>query len=298
MDKIKIGIIGTGNIGTDLLMKIMKSELLECTIFAGQNSASQNIKRASEMGINTSFNGINALLKNKNNIDIIIDATSAESHKTNASVLRAMGKHIINLTPVCDGVPCIPYINGEECADFQEINLITCAGQATIPLVYSIVQTGCKVSYIETVSTIASKSAGKATRENIDEFIETTSSAMSIFTEVKNTKVIMIINPNEPPINMRNTIYMKIEQGNIEKISNVVKQTEHCIRKYVSGYKIIVNPIFIDNILTITLQVSGKGDFLPKYAGNLDIITCAAIEMAEKYCRSILMRREQCKENH
>lgn len=202
------------------------------------------------------------------------------------------GKYIINLTPTKTGQRCVPFINGMESIYYKEVNMITCAGQATIPLAYAIVNTGCDISYIETVSTISSKSAGTATRENIDEFIETTAEAMSFFTGIKHTKSIMIINPNEPPVDMRNTIYFRMTYGNMDKIQKAVRKTEIQMKKYVPGYKIIVAPTFMDNILSLTVEVSGNGDFLPKYAGNLDIITCAAIEMAKKYNEQILVRRE------
>ena len=290
MKKARIGILGTGNIGTDLLMKILSTKSLECTVFAGHNPDSRNIKMASDLGIYTSFDGIGALVGNQNNIDIIIDATSAKAHMNHFKLLEGMGKYIINLTPTETGKKCVPYINGEECVQCKEVNTITCGGQATIPLAYAIIQSGCKVLYIETVSTISAKSAGRATRENIDEFIETTSGAMKTFTGINKTKSIMIINPNEPPVNMRNTIYFQVERGELSRICEVVKRTEQQVKKYVPGYKIIVEPSFIDNILAITVEVSGNGDFLPEYAGNLDIITCAAIEMAEKYYNNVLVK--------
>ncbi len=290
MKKAKIGILGTGNIGTDLLMKILNTESLECTVFAGHNPDSSNIKMVSDMGISTSIDGVKALVDNQNNLDIIIDATSAKAHMAHRNLLERLGKYVINLTPTETGKKCVPFINGEECVWCREVNMITCGGQATIPLAYAIVQAGCSVSYIETVSTISAKSAGKATRENIDEFIETTSGAMKLFTGVNHTKSIMIINPNEPPVNMRNTIYFQVEQGDLSRVCEGVERTELQVKRYVPGYKIIVAPSLIDNILAITVEVSGNGDFLPEYAGNLDIITCAAIEMAEKYYNNILIK--------
>lgn len=244
------------------------------------------------MGIHVSANGIEALLENQNNLDIVIDATSAQAHLDHADILARMGKYVINLTPTETGQKCVPVINGKESVHCKEVNMITCAGQATIPLVYAIVHTGCQISYIETVSTIASRSAGRATRENIDEFIETTAMAMNSFTGVQHTKSIMIINPNEPPVDMRNTVYMRMEQGDINKIIEAVNEIEMKVKQYVSGYKIIVEPSIIDDILALTVEVSGNGDFLPKYAGNLDIITCAAVEMAERYYKDILIGRD------
>lgn len=290
MYKAKVGIIGTGNIGTNLLMKIARSNLLECTIFAGKNPHSPNIERAREWGIEVSSEGVNALLERKDDIDIIMDATSAQSHIRNKEIFEAMGKYMINLTPTNGELGCVPCINWNEAIDCREVNMITCGGQATIPLAYAIMQTGCEVSYIETVSTISAKSAGQATRENIDEFIETTSGAMRRFTGVEKTKAIMIINSNEPPVNMRNTIYMRLKRGDMSAIQEAVSKMETRVSKYVPGYKIVLHPAMVDDILAITLEVSGSGDFLPEYAGNLDIITCAAVEMAEKYCNKVLRK--------
>lgn len=290
MYKAKVGIIGTGNIGTNLLMKISRSELLECTIFAGKNPNSPNIIRAGEMGIKVSGAGINALLEHQDQIDIIMDATSAQSHINNKELFESMGKYMINLTPTNGELGCVPCINWDEAIHCREVNMITCGGQATIPLAYAIMQTGCEVSYIETVSTISAKSAGQATRENIDEFIETTSGAMRHFTGVEKTKAIMIINSNEPPVNMRNTIYMCLKKGDISAICEAVSKMGSRVAKYVPGYRIVLQPAMVDDILAITLEVSGSGDFLPEYAGNLDIITCAAVEMAEKYCNKVLRK--------
>lgn len=290
MYKAKVGIIGTGNIGTNLLMKIARSELLECTIFAGKNPNSPNIIRAGEMGINVSCAGIQALLEQQDQIDIIMDATSAQSHINNKELFESMGKYMINLTPTNGELGCVPCINWDEAIHCREVNMITCGGQATIPLAYAIMQTGCEVTYIETVSTISAKSAGQATRENIDEFIETTSGAMRRFTGVEKTKAIMIINSNEPPVNMRNTIYMRLKKGDMSAICEAVSKMESRVAKYVPGYRIVLQPAMVDDILAITLEVSGSGDFLPEYAGNLDIITCAAVEMAEKYCNKVLRK--------
>ncbi len=290
MYKAKVGIIGTGNIGTNLLMKIARSELLECTIFAGKNPNSPNIIRAGEMGINVSGAGIQALLEQQDQIDIIMDATSAQSHINNKELFESMGKYMINLTPTNGELGCVPCINWDEAIHCREVNMITCGGQATIPLAYAIMQTGCEVTYIETVSTISAKSAGQATRENIDEFIETTSGAMRRFTGVEKTKAIMIINSNEPPVNMRNTIYMRLKKGDMSAICEAVSKMESRVAKYVPGYRIVLQPAMVDDILAITLEVSGSGDFLPEYAGNLDIITCAAVEMAEKYCNKVLRK--------
>lgn len=285
MDKIKVGIIGTGNIGTDILIKLNRSDILECGIFAGRRLDSRGIKIAKEMGVPTSTESINAIIDNLDCCDIVFDATSANAHKVNAPILKRLGKYTIDLTPSKIGKMCVPVLNLDECLEEDNVNLITCGGQATIPIAYAISRVHPNIKYIETVSTIASKSAGKGTRDNIDEFTQTTRDALSKFTETQNTKAIIVLNPADPPITMHNTIYALIDNPNIDAITKSVFDMEQKIKKYVPGYKIIVSPTYESGRITTTLQVVGLGDYLPKYSGNLDIITCAAIEIAENYAK-------------
>lgn len=288
MEKIKVAILGSGNIGTDLLMKIQRSDVLEVSRFIGKNKNSENLKMAQEMGICVSANSIRELVQNPDCCDIVFDATSANAHVIHAPILKKMGVYTIDLTPSRIGKCCIPVINGEECLSQQNINLITCGGQATVPLAYELSKICGNITYIETVSTIASKSAGSGTRNNIDEFIETTSSALREFSEVKNTKSILILNSAEPPVNMRNTIYLETEKYDKEHVENSVYLVEKKLREYVPGYRVIVGPTYKHGIIAITVQVTGRGDYLPAYSGNLDIITCAAVEMAERYARKMI----------
>lgn len=284
MNKIKVGIIGTGNIGTDLLIKIQRSQYLECTIFTGRNYDSDGIKLAKSIGIKTSVDSISAITNNPECCEIVFDATSAVGHQHNAPILKDLGKFAIDLTPAQIGRFCVPVINIEECIEHPDnVNLVTCGGQATIPIAYAITQVHPETEYMEIVATIASKSAGMGTRNNIDEFTETTSDALTFFTGVKNTKSIVILNPAEPPITMRNTIYALIKNPDLNKIRDKVTEMEKLIQRYVPGYKIIVPPVFENGRVTTTLEVVGCGDYLPSYAGNLDIITCASIEIAERY---------------
>lgn len=288
MEKVKVGIIGTGNIGTDLLMKIQRSAVLECGIFAGR-SMSSNVVRAQQMGVPVTDESIGYIARHPDCCQIVFDATSAAVHHTNAPILKKLRKFAVDLTPARIGKMCVPVLNMKECLQEDNVNLITCGGQATIPLARAIVQAHPDTKYIEIVATIASKSAGSGTRNNIDEFTQTTREALSEFTGVGNTKAIIVLNPAEPPITMRNTVYAMIDNPNMAEITRRVHEMEAKVRKYVPGYKITLEPVFENNRVTTALEVVGLGDYLPKYSGNLDIITCAAIEVAENYARKKLL---------
>ena len=284
MKKVKVGIIGTGNIGTDILVKIMRSDYLECGIFAGRNPDSEGIRFAEKLGVKTSFRSIQAIEENPESCDIVFDATSAETHRYHAPILKKLNKFVIDMTPAHIGPFCIPVLNLDKCLENEtNVNLITCGGQATVPIAEAITRVHPDTSYIEVVATIASKSAGIGTRNNIDEFTQTTKDAIIEFSHVKEAKAIIILNPAEPPVKMRNTIYALIDNPDIDRLNNEITKVVGKIRKYVPGYNIIVGPILENGRVTTTIEVTGRGDYLPSYAGNLDIITCAGVEIAEKY---------------
>lgn len=288
MNKIKVGIIGTGNIGTDLLLKLERSEFLECGMFAGRSADSKGIAIAKKMGIPTSTESIKAIQDMPECCDIVFDATSASVHRLNLPILKELNKFSIDLTPAKIGKMCVPVLNMDECLEEDDVNLITCGGQATTPIAYAISKIHPETKYIEVVATIASKSAGRGTRDNIDEFTQTTRDAIAEFTGVEKTKAIIVLNPAEPAITMHNTVYALIDNPNMEEITKAVFEMEENIKKYVPGYKIVLPPTFENGRVTTTLQVVGLGDYLPKYSGNLDIITCAAIEIAENYAKKKL----------
>ncbi len=295
MEKVKVGIIGTGNIGSDLLIKVQRSKLLECGIFAGRNPESQGIKMAQSMGIRTSCNSIKAIQDDPDCCEIVFDATSAKVHLYNAPILRKLGKYAIDLTPSQVGKMCIPVINMRECLKENNINLITCGGQAAVPIAHTIIKVLSEIKYIEVVASISSKSAGPGTRANIDEFTQTTKDAIISFTGVPKAKAIIILNPAEPPILMHNTIYAKIDNNKIdnfklEELSSEVEIIAKKIQKYVPGYRVVLGPVAENGRLTIMVEVTGLGDFLPEYSGNLDIITCAALNVAEEYAK--ILKRE------
>ncbi len=283
--KIKVGIIGTGNIGSDLLVKILRSPVLECGIFTGHNPDSEGIKRAKKLGVKTSFESIKAIKKNPQCCEIVFDATSAEAHLYNAPILKKLKKFVIDMTPSRIGKMCIPIINlGKSLKEFN-INMISCGGQATIPIAQAIMKINPETEYIEIVSSISSKSAGIGTRNNIDEYTQTTSEAIMYFSGVPKAKAIVNLNPADPPILMHNTIYAKIKNPKIDLITEEIKKVVKKIQKYVPGYKLILEPVFDNGKLTTMIEVIGRGDYLPVYAGNLDIINCAAIAVAEEYAK-------------
>lgn len=288
--KVNVAIIGTGNIGTDLLLKINRSAYLKCVLFTGQNTDSKGIALAKQLNIQTSTESINAVVKQAKNIDIVFDATNAQSHKIHAPILKKLNLFTIDLTPSRIGKMCIPVLNLKDCLKGKNVNMITCGGQAMVPLAFAITSVHPDTSYIEIVGSISSKSAGIGTRNNIDEYTQATKDSLKSFSKVKNSKAIIILNPAEPPINMHNTLYAEIEKPNLRKINEAVEKMALEVAKYVPGYKVILSPIFKNNRIILMVEVIGAGDFLPKYAGNLDIINSAAINLAEEYASKKLKR--------
>lgn len=281
--KLKVGIIGTGNIGTDLMIKVMRSEHMTCTIFAGRNFNSSGMKRANALGVPISDRGIDAIIDDPDICDLVFDATSAQAHIQHWAVLDGLGKTVIDMTPAKLGELCVPAINAEEClaTGARNINMITCGGQASIPIARAIADVHSDIEYIEAASSIASRSAGPATRYNLDEYVETTESALQRFSGAKHTKAILILNPAHPPIDMQTTIYAKIADPDLPAIEAAVSTMVDRIKGYVPGYQLIVPPTIEGSHVVTTIKVLGLGDYLPQYAGNLDIINCAAIAMAE-----------------
>lgn len=287
--KIKVGIIGTGNIGSDLLKKVIRSTYLECGIFTGQNPDSEGIKRAKALGIPTSFASIKAIEHNPESCDIVFDATSASAHKKHAPVLKKMGKFVIDLTPSRVGKLCVPVINMSECLEEQNINMVTCGGQVTIPIISAIMENYPETSYVEIVGSIASKSAGIGTRKNIDEYTQTTKDAIELLAHVPKAKAIIILNPADPPITMHNTIYAQIPNPKIDSLKKIVDEMAKKVKNYAPGFHVAVGPLHENNRITLMIEVTGAGDFLPPYAGNLDIINAAAITAAEAYAKEKLL---------
>jgi acetaldehyde dehydrogenase len=289
---LKIAIIGTGNIGTDLMIKVMKTPNMKCTMFAGRNFNSAGMKRANALGVPISDRGIEAVVNDPAICDVVFDCTSAHAHIEHWAILSKIGKTVIDMTPAKLGELCVPAINAKECmaTGARNFNMVTCGGQASIPIAYAISQVHSNIDYIEGASSIASRSAGPATRQNLDEYIDTTQDALQAITGAKQTKAILILNPASPPIDMQTTIYVKIEIPDLPAIQAAVNAMVEKIKQYVPGYKLILPPTIQDKKIVTTIKVVGAGDYLPQYAGNLDIINCAAIAMAQLIAKSASFR--------
>ena len=292
MKKIRCALIGSGNIGTDLIYKIKRSPVLEPVWMVGIDPNSEGLARAREMGLKTTADGVDGLLPHvlDDNIQIAFDATSAYVHVENSRKLNELGVMMIDLTPAAIGPLCVPPVNLREHADRVEmnVNMISCAGQATIPIVYAVSSVQ-GVEYAEIVASLASKSVGPGTRANLDEFTYTTSNAIQVVGGAKKGKALAIINPAEPPLIMRNTIYCLTEDepDHVRITESILKMIGE-VQKYVPGYRLVNGPIYEGNKVSVFMEVAGLGDYLPKYAGNLDIMTAAATRTAEMFAEEIL----------
>ncbi|MBL0422446.1 acetaldehyde dehydrogenase (acetylating) [Ramlibacter sp. AW1] len=301
MTKLKAAIIGSGNIGTDLMIKILRhGQNLEVAAMVGIDPASDGLARAKRMGVAITAEGVEGLVKMDvfRDIDIVFDATSAAAHVKNDALLRKLkpGIRLIDLTPAAIGPYCIPVVNGEEHLDAPNVNMVTCGGQATIPMV-AAVNRAAKVSYGEIVASISSKSAGPGTRANIDEFTETTSRAIEVIGGATKGKAIIVLNPAEPPLIMRDTVYTLSEKGSEDAIARSVEEMAAAVQRYVPGYR-LKQQVQFDRVTdlkipgvgdrlcgiktSIFLEVEGAAHYLPAYAGNLDIMTSAALQTAER----------------
>lgn len=281
--KLKVSVLGSGNIGTDLLIKILRSPCLECALFIGRRPDSVGIARAKSLGVRTSINGIDAIAEDPDCCDLVFDATSARDHLFHWPALEKLGKIAVDLTPSRVGEMVIPAVNIGNIKNYRNVNMVSCGGQTSIPIAYLMGKVYGGIEYIEVVSSIASKSAGHATRINIDEYVETTEAGLKKYSECKDAKAILILNPAQPCIEMQTTISAKVDDTDAWKLKAVIWDMVKKMQSYVPGYQLIVPPIFENNRIVTMVRVTGVGDYLPKYAGNLDIINCAAIATAEAY---------------
>jgi len=292
MGKVRCALIGSGNIGTDLLYKLKRSALLEPAWVVGVEPASEGLARARALGLKTTDRGVDAMLPHvrDDGIQIAFDATSAYAHAENSRKLNALGVMMIDLTPAAIGPYCVPPVNLREHLGKREmnVNMVSCGGQATIPLVYAVSRVQ-KVKYAEIIATVASRSVGPGTRKNIDEFTRTTASGVEKLGEAGRGKAIVIINPAEPPLIMRDTVYCLTEESpNREAIADSVHEMIGEVQKYVPGYKLKNGPVIDGDRVSIFMEVEELGDYLPKYAGNLDIMPAAAARTAEMFAGVIL----------
>jgi len=297
MAKINAALVGSGNIGTDLLFKALRSEWINPVWMAGIDAGSDGLAKARERGLKTTADGVDGLLPHiaKDNIRIAFDATSAYVHAENARKLQSRGVVVIDLTPAAIGPYCVPPVNLNEHVGTREmnVNMVSCGGQATIPIVAAVSRVQ-KVDYAEIVATVSSRSAGPGTRKNIDEFTRTTASGLERVGGAKRGKAIIILNPAEPPLIMRDTVHCLTESApDQERITASVKAMIAEVRKYVPGYVLKNGPVFDGNRVSVYLEVAGLGDYLPKYAGNLDIMTAAALRTSEMIAQEISSGRFQ-----
>ncbi len=294
--KVKVAILGTGNIGTDLLMKLRRVEEVDVALFAGIDPASEGLARARALDVPTSADGLDAVLAD-DDIRIVFDATSAYAHREAAPRLEAAGKLAVDLTPAAIGPLVVPAVNLEEHVSAPNVNLITCGGQATIPIVAAINDVA-PLCYAEMVSTISSASAGPGTRKNIDEFTRTTARAIERVGGAERGKAIIVLNPADPPILMRNTLYAIPASGSldVDAVSAAVERRMAEVASYVPGYR-LKSPVVIDEqdtadgpvpVVVVLLEVEGAGDFLARHAGNLDIMTAAACRIGQRLATGLL----------
>ncbi|HNI85287.1 MAG TPA: acetaldehyde dehydrogenase (acetylating) [Ottowia sp.] len=292
--KIKCALIGPGNIGTDLLAKLQRSPVLEPVWMVGIDPDSDGLKRAREMGIKTTDQGVDGLVPHirTDGVQIVFDATSAYVHAENSRKVTEQGAMMVDLTPAAIGPYCVPPVNLREHVGKREmnVNMVTCGGQATIPMVAAVSRVQ-PVAYAEIVATVSSKSAGPGTRKNIDEFTRTTAGAIEKVGGARKGKAIIIINPAEPPLIMRDTIHcLTVERPKAAQIEESVHAMIGEVQKYVPGYKLVNGPVIDaeNHRVSIYLEVAGLGDYLPTYAGNLDIMTASAARTAEMFAQEIL----------
>jgi acetaldehyde dehydrogenase len=310
MSKVSCAIIGSGNIGTDLMIKIVRSSRdLQMGAMVGIDPGSDGLARAARLGVPTTAQGVEGLLElpNYKDIDVVFDATSAKAHVHNNAMLRKHGKKVIDLTPAAIGPFTIPVINGDANIDEPNVNMVTCGGQATIPIVHAVRRASGRVVWGEIVASISSRSAGPGTRANIDEFTETTSKAIETLGGAERGKAIIILNPAEPPLIMRDTIFTLSEGGTREEIERSIIDVVAEVQRYVPGYR-LKQKVQFENIgdnaavripgigrvaglkTTVFLEVEGAAHYLPAYAGNLDIMTSAALVTAERWARRKLSK--------
>ncbi|BAO43862.1 acetaldehyde dehydrogenase (acetylating) [Thiolapillus brandeum] len=292
MSKVNVALIGSGNIGTDLLYKALRSEVINPVWMVGIDPDSEGLARARKLGLKTTHEGVDGLVPHmkEDNIRICFDATSAYVHAENSRKVQAEGAMMIDLTPAAIGPYCVPPVNLKDHVGKREmnVNMVTCGGQATIPIVAAVSRVQ-PVEYGEIVATVASKSAGPGTRKNIDEFTQTTAGAVEKVGGARKGKAIIILNPAEPPLIMRDTIHCITEdEPDQQAITDSIHEMVREVQQYVPGYSLKNGPVFDGRRVSVFMEVEGLGDFLPKYAGNLDIMTAAGLRTAEMFAEEIL----------
>jgi acetaldehyde dehydrogenase len=284
-ERVRVVIIGSGNIGSDLMAKVGRSPALELVGMAGIDPDSPGLARAAQEGIATSHEGLEALLDAIGDVDLAFDATSAYAHSQHAEILAARGIRSVDLTPAALGPPVVPAVDASAHLDAPDVNLVTCGAQATVPVVAAI-SAVTHVPYAEIVSTISAASAGPGTRANIDEFTQSTARALELVGGAERGKAIILLNPANPPVLMRNAIYADVPGADTAAVVRAIEEVVAAVASYVPGYRLTAPVTVNDDTATVLLEVEGAGDYLPEFAGNLDIMTSAAVRVAELHSRS------------
>ncbi|HQE60490.1 MAG TPA: acetaldehyde dehydrogenase (acetylating), partial [Spirochaetota bacterium] len=259
MNKYRIVILGSGNIGTDLLIKVKRSDILECVAFVGRGYSSPGMIKAQSMGVLCSDQSISYIEQNADKIDLVFDATSAKDHLIHSEIIKRLGLKVIDLTPAKVGKMCVPAVNMKDCLNEWNLNMVTCGGQASIPIAYAIGQSQKNIEYVEVVSSIASKSAGPATRINLDEYIATTEKGVEIFSGAVKTKAILNLNPAIPCIDMQTTVFAKVENPDLDALKSVLSVIIDNVKAYVPGYSLLVDPIIENERIVVMVRVRGLG---------------------------------------
>ncbi|HZD74176.1 MAG TPA: acetaldehyde dehydrogenase (acetylating) [Actinomycetota bacterium] len=286
-DRVRVAILGSGNIGTDLMVKLGRSQRLELAMVAGIDPESEGLARARAAGVKTTTDGIDGLLADPGSGQVVFDATSAKAHaRLHAPRLAEAGRVAVDLTPAAVGPYVVPGVSGAEVLGGANLNLISCGAQATIPMVAAIRRVA-PVRYAEIVATIASRSAGPGTRANIDEFTQTTARGIERVGGAGRAKAIIVLNPAEPPIVMRDAIYALTGPVDQQAVAASIHDMVAEVGEYVPGYRLRGEPIFDDEQVTVFVEVEGAGDWLPTYAGNLDIMTSAAVRVGEQIAQRL-----------
>ncbi|OJF14956.1 acetaldehyde dehydrogenase [Couchioplanes caeruleus] len=291
VDPVRVAVIGTGAIGQDLVSKIHRSSVLDCRLVAGRNPDSAGLRRAANLGYPTTAGGIEAVLAAGSPFDVVFDATSAASHRKHWRLLEPLGTVVVDMTPSNIGQMVVPTVTGIQAGTGRNVNLISCGGQASVPVVHALA-TNFRVTYFEVVSTVASAVAGRATRMNLDEYVATTGHAVTTFSGVSDVKAILNISPAVPPATFRTAVHARIDGADAAVVRAVLDPVAEQMRTFAPGYEITGCTVIGDRV-TVALQVTANSDVLPVYAGNLDIINSAAIMVAEQHAAALHRTRRE-----
>lgn len=281
--KIKVGILGTGKVGADLLVKALRSEYLDCIMFAGRNYQSEGMKYVKKLGVTVSDKSIDAFLHAEEKCDVVFDATSASQHMKHAPIFKKLGVLAIDMTPSQIGIPLVPAISFSGIKTSRNISMISCGGQSSIPIAYALSLSIPEIKRLHVASWLSPNSVGPATLANLDEYYSNTKTGLRKYSGVRNIDIDLIVDDANFEEKMRTSIFAETDYKDVASLDKALSNVLKKVQRYVPGYRLEGSPIYKDGGIKINISVEGRGDYLPKYAGNLDIINCAAIAVAEEY---------------